>query len=182
MLRVGRGQGARPAGPSRLLPGQSSSARPRRRAPRAQSVGSRTRGAGSVRARSPSPPRPPPPRPRPGTLAGPERERRRHLSRRRLQRSAADEGRARAAQQHGGCRSHPGARRAAQPPAPGCPRPSRRPARLPAASASGRPWRPEPERCCAALRPRWPRPSGCCWRGCCAAAGSGPREVSDGAR
>lgn len=37
----------------------------------------------------PSPPRPPPPRPRPGTLAGPERERRRHLSR-RLQRSAAD--------------------------------------------------------------------------------------------
>lgn len=83
--------------------------RVRRRAPRPRPLAPRALPGPAARAprrRSPplpSPPLPPPPRPRPGTLAGPERERRRHLSCCRcLQRSAASaEGRAPAARARG---------------------------------------------------------------------------------
>lgn len=74
--------------------------------PRPRPQPARSRGPPRARAprrRSPRPSPPARPRPRPGTLAGPERERRRHLSRRRrLQRSASSaEGRAPAAAARG---------------------------------------------------------------------------------
>lgn len=131
---------------------------------------------------APSPPLPPPPRPRPGTLAGPERERRRHLSCCRcLKRSAAsaEGGRPRPSVTAAvllGPRCSP--RRQAAGSGPREPRwaPHERPCRSRLGPAAA----PEPERCCAALRSRWPRPPGCCWPGCSAAAGAGPREVSPG--
>nr|XP_020012438.1 uncharacterized protein LOC109681898 [Castor canadensis] len=77
----------------RRAQGRAHAPRVRRARPRPASglARSRTRRAPARAARrSPSPPLPSPPRPRPGTLAGPERERRRHLSCCRcLQRSGA---------------------------------------------------------------------------------------------